>query len=156
MEIIKDLISYREIYSEWLRSKMGPESARMLTLKQVYAFEKIIKDDKSWNYLLSFFEKGRKMDSWLALDWPDGFDELLLCVPLCSLVEFECSKCTIGKRQENHSCANENSVFGFIAELLKDKDRDGLKEHIEYIKELLIDINCKWDMKSHKLISLIS
>lgn len=146
MESIKQLLSYKEIYNEWERSGKNSRSARLLTLQQVEAFEEIINDDGKWEYLLWIFSNGRKIDSWLALDWPEGFDELLLCVPLCSLVEFECELCTIGKRQDNSSCANENSVFGYIAELLKDKDREGLMKHIEFIKRMLSDDNCKWNL----------
>jgi hypothetical protein len=151
MEITTSLLSYREIKKVWERSEMNSEASRILTLGQVQAFEKIISDDESWEFLLSVFNKGRETDAWLALDWPDGFDELLLCVPLCSLVEFECSKCTIGKRQKNNSCAHDFSVFGYVAELLKTADRESLKKHITYIEKMLEDENYKWNMVLHKI-----
>ncbi len=144
METINNLLSYKEIYHEWEKCVKNSRSARLLTLKQVEAFEKIVNDNTCWEKLLLIFNSGREIDSWLALDWPDGFDELLLCVPLCSLVEFECSVCTIGKRQENSSCASEDSLFGIVAEFLKRKDRNGLLKHIELIKIMLLDDNYTW------------
>ncbi|MDQ3022657.1 MAG: hypothetical protein M3R36_19145 [Bacteroidota bacterium] len=145
-EAIKNFLSYNEIGSKWKRSEMNSEAARILTLKQVEAFEKIINDDSSWELMLSVFKNGRNVDAWLALDWPYGFDELLLCVPLCRLVDFECSRCTIGSRQENNSCAHDFSLFGYVAELLKTADRESLKKHIISIKKMLTDENYKWNM----------
>ena len=105
---------------------------------------------------MSVFNNGRETDAWLALDWPDGFDELLLCVPLCSLVKFECSKCFVGKRQENNSCANDFSLFGYIAELLKTADRDGLMKHIASIKMILLSEEYAWDIVKREILNLKS
>ncbi|MDQ3141857.1 MAG: hypothetical protein M3Q56_06375, partial [Bacteroidota bacterium] len=137
MEKINSLHSYNVISNKWSCSDMDSESAMILTLEQVRAFEEIVCDDAEWVALLAAFNKGRDVDAWLATDWPDGFDELLLCVPLCKLVEFECNKCTIGRRQENNSCAHDYSLFGYIAELLKIPDREGLIAHIDDIKKML-------------------
>lgn len=130
---------------------MDSESARLLTLKQVEAFEEIVADDEGWKFLLASFNSGRDTDAWLATDWPAGFDELLLCVPLCKLVDFECSKCTVGKRQENNSCAHDDSLFGYVAEILKRQDRDELMKHIGFIKQLLSNEKYSWNMKLHIL-----
>ena len=130
---------------------MDAESARLLTLKQVDAFEEIVSDNEQWDFLLSCFNNGRDTDAWLAADWPSGFDELLLCVPLCKLVDFECTKCTVGKRQGNNSCAHDDSLFGYVAEILKRKDREELKKHISNIKLMLNDEKYKWNMSLHIL-----
>jgi hypothetical protein len=151
MEIINKLLSYQEIKNVWESSAKNSEASRILTLTQVEAFEKIIYDDEGWKFLLLAFNKGREIDAWLAMDWPNGFDELLLCVPLCKLVDFECSKCTIGKRQKNNSCAHDFSVFGYIAELLKIADRDGLKKHIKDVEKMLTNEKYKWNMISHSI-----
>lgn len=145
------LLSHKGITNEWQKSSMNSEAAKLLTLRQVEALDKIINEDEAWKLLISVFNKGRNIDAWLALDWPDGFDELLLCVPLCKLVNFECCKCTIGKRQENNSCAHDFSLFGYTAELLKTADRKGLKNHIGFIKKMLNDENYKWNMEFHNI-----
>ncbi len=149
MEIISGLLSHNEITYEWEKSEMNSAAAKLLTIRQAEAFEKIIIEDESWKLLLSVFNNGRDIDAWLAMDWPDGFDELLLCVPLCKFVAFECSKCTVGSRQENNSCAHDFSLFGYIAELLKTSDREGLKKHLNYIIEMLTNEKLKWDVNSH-------
>ena len=127
------LLPYEEIMAEWRERGATVEAARILALKQVDAFEQIIADDLCWKIV----ESGRNEDSWLVFDWPDGFDELLLCVPLCRLVDYECSRCTIGARQQNYSCANPNSVFGRIGTLLKQRDRESLMVHLKSIREML-------------------
>ena len=146
VKLNESLLSHREISDEWERSNQSADTAKYLTLKQVERFEQILKDDESWEELLEIFSKGRDDDAWLALDWPDGFDELLLCVPLCRLVKFECSECTIGKRQDNNSCAHDFSVFGYIAELLKASDREGLIRHIDSVKKILLLDSFKWSI----------
>lgn len=151
MEITNQLLSYPEITDKWNNSNQSPDSAKLLTLNQVEAFEKIVSDDDGWEYLLSVFNKGRDVDAWLALDWPDGFDELVLCVPLCKLVSFECDKCTIGKRQNNNSCANDFSLFGYIAELIKDSDRVGLIKHIDSVKNILLLDEFGWDIDKKEI-----
>jgi len=145
------LLSHTEILDKWKESHMNIDSAKFLTLKQIEAFEEIVNDDEGWEYLISVFNNGRDVDAWLALDWPEGFDELLLCVPLCKLVDFECHNCTIGRRQENNSCAHDFSLFGYIAELLKKTDREALRVHIRDMKKMLLDEKYDWDLKNHCL-----
>jgi len=143
---MKELFSYNEINIEWKKSKNDIDAAKFLTLNQVEKFEKIVKDDESWIRLLEIFNKGRDIDAWLAMDWPDGFDELVLCIPLCKLVDFECSRCIVGMKQENNSCANDFSLFGYVAELLKVNDRAGLINHIDTIKKILLLNDFRWNI----------
>ncbi len=147
MEKSIELLSYKEISDEWEKSRRDNDSSKFLTLSQVEKFENIVKDDESWIKLLEIFNRGRDIDAWLAMDWPDGFDELVLCIPLCKLVDFECSRCIVGMRQENNSCANDYSLFGYIAELLKVSDREGLINHIESIKKILLLDRFTWNIK---------
>ncbi|HMS64046.1 MAG TPA: hypothetical protein PKD83_02195 [Ignavibacteria bacterium] len=151
---MNELLSYREITDEWNDSNKNSDAAKLLTLKQVEAFEKIVSEDESWEYLISVFNKGRDVDAWLAMDWPEGFDELVLCIPLCKLVQFECSKCTIGKRQNNNSCANDFSLFGIIAEFLKESDRERLKKHIYSIKKVLLLDDYGWDIEGKEIVQI--
>lgn len=148
---MKELLSYNEIYIEWEKSKNDIDAAKFLTLRQVEKFENIVKDEESWINLLEIFNKGREIDAWLAMDWPDGFDELVLCIPLCKLVDFECSRCIVGMKQENNSCANDFSLFGYVAELLKVNDRAGIINHIDTIKKILLLNDFKWNISKMKI-----
>ena len=147
MEKVKSLLPYNEILNKWNNGIQSELSARLMTLEQTEALESVIADDDGWEYLLSVFNNGRETDAWLALDWPDGFDELLLCLPLCSLVKFECSRCFVGMRQDNNSCANDFSLFGYIAELIKAADREGLMNHIASIKKILLSEEYIWNIE---------
>jgi len=152
IKMTESLLSHKEITDEWERSNQTADTAKYLTLKQVERFEQIVRDDESWEELLVIFNNGRDIDAWLAMDWPDGFDELILCVPLCKLVNFECSECTIGKRQNNNSCANDFSLFGYIAELMKVPDRIRLLDHIDAIKKILLIDEFKWDINGKSIV----
>ncbi len=150
-EILNSLKSFDEIADEWKLNGASPELARLLTLRQVIAFENIVNDDACRDFLLKKFNNGRASDSWLATDWQNGFDELILCAPLCKLVDWQCEECMIGKHQQNHSCEDENSVFGWTAELLKETDKEKLLIHIGRLKRMLEDSNTKWNLKTHSI-----
>ena len=147
----QELKSYKKIIALWQNKGSNKEAAVQLTLQQLEAFEHIVNNDDMWKKLLEIFRHGRAYDSWLAVDWPEGFDELVLCAPLCKYVEWECAKCYIGKRQNNFSCANDNSVFGYIAVLLSIENRELIREHINKIKNLLANSDLNWDMIKHSL-----
>ena len=144
-DILNKLLNYTQIYNLWLNHGATEEAAKDLTIQQIDAFEEIVNNDEGWEKLLEISDRGRNHDAWLAADWPAGFDELLLCVPLCKLVDWECAKCTIGKRQGNNSCAYENSVFGYIGELVKSYSRKELLSHLNSVKKMLKDERYVWD-----------
>ncbi len=142
---------FNDIVNAWKNTGGTPEAAKKLTLEQVEAFESIVNDDDSWGKMLEVFRRGRAHDSWLASDWPAGFDELVLCAPLCKLVDWECAKCHVGERQNNFSCSNEDSLFGYIAALISLENRDLLKIHLQRIKLLLQNKNVFWDILKHEI-----
>ncbi len=144
--LLHKLLNYSNIYSLWISKGSTKEAAVELTVGQLDALEEIVNDDESWEELLYISARGRNHDAWLALDWPDGFDELVLCVPLCKLVNWECSKCTVGMRQENNSCAMDYSLFGFIGELVKNASRDELKQHIINSRKILKNESFCWNI----------
>ena len=140
------LLNYTQVYHLWLNSNASLEAAVDLTLQQVDALEEIVNNDLYWQILLGISARGRNYDAWLAADWPSGFDELILCVPLCKMVDWECAKCTVGRRQENNSCAHDYSLFGYIGELVKNSDRNGLKLHLSNIRKMLRDERFMWNI----------
>jgi hypothetical protein len=144
--VLDTLLPFEAILGSWRASGGTPEAAREWTRRQVRALADIVADDGAWEVLL---ERGasRAQDAWLALDWPLGFDELLLCAPLCRLVSYECARCTIGARQERHSCAHPSSVFGHVGELLQRGDRGGLLRHLRNVLALLDEgSTLEWDL----------
>ncbi|MCI0561128.1 MAG: hypothetical protein MN733_21800 [Nitrososphaera sp.] len=151
IKILNLLLPYEKILTQWKSHGATAEAARMLTLQQVEAFEQIVEDDACWLHLLSIVDSGRNIDSWMARDWPVDFDELLLCVPLCKLVDYECRRCTIGSRQQAHSCAHSDTVFGRIGVLLQEKNRDALRAHLRSIREMLAPASqVKWNLQTHR------
>lgn len=149
--MLHKLLNYNNIYQLWVNKGSTREAAIELTIQQLDALEEIVADDDSWDALIEISSRGRNYDAWLATDWPDGFDELLLCVPLCKLVNWECSKCTVGKRQENNSCAMDYSLFGYIGELVKNASRKELIDHINSVRKLLKNNNYIWNVHKCEL-----
>lgn len=151
MQPLSKLLNYSNIFSLWMSKGSTKEAAIELTVQQLDALEEITEDDESWMQLVRISARGRIHDAWLALDWPEGFDELVLCVPLCKLVNWECSKCTVGARQENNSCANDYSLFGFIGTLVMNGERSELLRHIKNTRKILMNEKYLWNI--HKCVA---
>lgn len=154
--MLESFLSYEEVYNKWLKQGRTFESALSLTKDQLNSLEKIVSNDNGWAQLIAIASKGRTQDAWLAADWPAGFDELTVCVPLCKLVDWECAICTVGKRQNNFSCAHDYSLFGYIGTLVERGDRTGLLTHIDKIRTLLNDTTgtLNWDVANFELVKI--
>jgi hypothetical protein len=148
------ILSHDQIYGKWLEMGGGLDNALVLTKQQLKGFEELVCSDSGWQNLLEIASRGRTQDAWLAADWPTGFDELVLCVPLCKLVDWECSKCTVGSRQNDFSCASDNSLFGLIGVLVERQDRQALLKHLKKIEIMLEDKNYFWDISSIELVTI--
>ncbi|MEM6991491.1 MAG: hypothetical protein AAF721_13365 [Myxococcota bacterium] len=105
------------------------------TLRQLEGLGAEVDDDERWARLCELVR--RAGDPWNADDWPLGFDALLCCVPLCTHVDFECARCPVGKTQDGMSCAHPHSAFGTVWELIRARDRHGLRAQIERLTRLL-------------------
>ncbi len=149
--MLDKLLNYNNIYQQWINKGSTKEAAIELTIQQLDGLEEIALNDESWYELLEISARGRNYDAWLAMDWPEGFDELLLCVPLCKFVSWECSKCTVGKRQENNSCSMDYSLFGYIGELVKNGLRKELLDHINNSRKFLKNEGFNWNVHKCEL-----
>jgi hypothetical protein len=135
------------VLAAWRAEGGDARSALEWTRRQVEAFRDLVTSDAGWERVQRSWAAGRGVDSWLATDWPEGFDELLLCAPLCRLVDFECRRCTIGARQAGMSCAHPRTVFGRTAGHLAAGDRPGLLAHLDAVLRMLDPSqSCHWDL----------
>lgn len=140
-------MAFEPLLAAWRADGGDAGAARARTQRQVEALLGLAGDDDGWRRLVEVFQRGRAFDSWLATDWPSGFDELLLCAPLCQLVQFECARCTVGARQESHSCAHPQTVFGRVGALLQAENREGLLAHLQEVLQILVPgSTATWDL----------
>lgn len=143
-----DLLSHDVVLAAWEADGADAAAALVWTRWQVETFRKLAATESGWEKITAAWAAGRGFDSWLATDWPSGFDELLLCAPLCRLVRFECARCTIGARQAGLSCAHPGTVFGRTAGYLAAGDRCGLLEHLDSVLRMLDPaLACRWDLE---------
>ena len=143
------LLAFQPVLEAWRRDGETPAAALAWTRHQVRAFQDLVNQDAGWRRLVEIFQLGRAVDPWLASDWPHGFDELLLCAPLCQMVRFECARCDLGARQRSMSCAHSATVFGRIGALLERGDREGLLLHLGHVEAMLQPgSRLEWDPES--------
>jgi len=146
-------LAHAEILAAWRAAGATPASALHWTREQVRALRGLVQDPAGWQHLLQVHASGRARDSWLATDWPTGFDELLVCAPLCALVRFECARCTIGTRQQAMTCAHPATVFGRIGAILEGGDREALLHHLDEVDAMLDSGAAKrWDLETGRAV----
>jgi hypothetical protein len=143
------------VLAGWRAAGATPEAALQATREQVHALRRLVLEEAGWRRLLRAHANGRAQDAWLATDWPTGFDELLVCAPLCALVRFECARCTIGARQENRSCAHPATVFGRIGAILEGGGREALVRHLDDVESMLdLDARHRRDCTTGRAVPL--
>jgi hypothetical protein len=136
------LIPARELVARFRGEGGGAARASALTEAQVRAMLAQVLDEPGWARLGELV--ARAGDPWNADDWPDGFDPLMLCAPLCDHVAFECVRCAVGQRQGGMSCAHPRSLFGRLLPLVMHGDRSRVLEHLHTIAAVL-RAEARWD-----------
>lgn len=132
------LLPAERIIERWREGGGTREGALAASREQVLGLQRVVRSNEAWPALVRLMQRTGG-DSWLAGDWPEGFEPLLLCAPLCKLVDFECSRCHVGQKQDGRSCVNPDSAFGRVGELLKASDRAGLDAYLGELAERLGD-----------------
>lgn len=153
MEINPKFRCHSQVLAAWRNAGATPAAALDRTREQVRGLRDLVQDRAGWQRVLQAYAGGRAQDSWLATDWPTGFDELLVCAPLCALVSFECARCTIGARQQAMTCAHPATVFGRIGAILEQGDREALLQHLDEV-EAMLDPHAarRWDLEHGRAV----
>lgn len=100
----------------------------------------LVDDDAGWERVTRLLVRTGG-DSWLAHDWPEGFEPMMLCAPLCRLVDYACTHCRVGRQQEGRSCVNPASAFGRVGVLLANGDRAGLSAYLGELEARLEEMS---------------
>ncbi len=98
------LRSAEEAVTRWQEHGASASVALTIATEQANALEARVGDDDGWARLVSIAR--RTVDPWFATDWPDTFDPLMLVLPLCKTVDWECARCPVGRQQEDRACAH--------------------------------------------------
>ncbi len=80
------------------------EDALIVASQQVESLEATLSSEREWTRLVSIAR--RTIDPWFATDWPETFDALMLVLPLCRTLDWQCAQCPIGRQQDNRACAH--------------------------------------------------
>lgn len=80
------------------------EDALIVASQQVESLEATLSSERQWTRLVSIAR--RTIDPWFATDWPETFDALMLVLPLCRTLDWQCAQCPIGRQQDNRACAH--------------------------------------------------
>jgi len=80
------------------------EDALTVASQQVESLNAMLSSEREWARLVSIAR--RTIDPWFATDWPETFDALMLVLPLCRTLDWQCAKCPIGRQQDERACAH--------------------------------------------------
>ena len=80
------------------------EAALAVASQQVESLSAAISTEREWTRLVAVAR--RTADPWFATDWPETFDSLMLVLPVCRTLDWQCAKCPIGRQQDDRACAH--------------------------------------------------
>lgn len=79
-------------------------AALAVASEQIESLGVKISTEREWTRLVSISR--RTIDPWFATDWPETFDALMLVLPVCRTLDWQCAKCPIGRQQDDRACAH--------------------------------------------------
>ena len=134
-ESVAHLASATEIEARLRGEGFDTAAALRCAQAQVAGLLAEVADDARWPRLR---ELSRRIgDPWNADDWPLGFDPLLLVVPLCKVVDYECARCPVGRAQDSRSCAHPETGVGGLAALIRAGSRDAVRQRLDELSTRL-------------------
>lgn len=101
------LDSAQTLLQRWRGGDASTSSALAIVEDQSRKLRSSLGDSTKWNKLVQISR--RTIDPWFVTDWPETFDPLVLVVPLCHAVDWQCATCPIGRQQHGQTCANPES-----------------------------------------------
>ncbi|MGH1346060.1 MAG: hypothetical protein ACRBN8_31135 [Nannocystales bacterium] len=99
-----ELRSANAAVEAWTERGGTLEVALSVASEQVESLDKTLGSHREWTRLVSIAQ--RTIDPWFATDWPETFDALMLVLPLCRTLDWQCAKCPIGRQQDDRACAH--------------------------------------------------
>lgn len=99
-----ELRSAQAAVHAWTERGGTIEAALEVASQQVESLGATVSSQREWTRLVSIAR--RTIDPWFATDWPETFDALMLVLPLCRTLDWECAKCPIGRQQDDRACAH--------------------------------------------------
>ncbi len=98
------LRSAKAAVEAWSEQGGTLEAALLVASQQVESLDATLSSQREWTRLMSIAR--RTIDPWFATDWPETFDALMLVLPLCRSLDWQCAQCPIGRQQEDRACAH--------------------------------------------------
>lgn len=99
-----ELRSANAAVEDWTARGGTLEAALTVASQQVESLSHAISTEREWTRLVAIAR--RTVDPWFATDWPDTFDSLMLVLPLCRTLDWQCAKCPVGRQQDDRACAH--------------------------------------------------
>lgn len=103
--------------------------------EQAHALEVRLADDGGWQRLVAVAR--RTADPWFATDWPDTFDPLMLVLPVCKTLDWECARCPIGRQQETRACAHPEVPITRLGSAVSGGDRARAQTEVSVLRSML-------------------
>lgn len=129
------LHSAQSLLERW-RERGGSKPAALEVLReQTQRLRATIEDDARWD---RFVEVSRRtIDPWFVTDWPETFDPLVLVVPLCHAMDWQCASCPVGVQQHGQTCANPQTPVSRLGESVAAGERRRAQSDAEVIDSML-------------------
>ncbi len=133
------LRSAEDAVAQWMAAGGTVRAALDVATAQATALEARVADDSGWERLVSIAR--RTADPWFATDWPDTFDPLMLVLPLCKTLDWECARCPIGQQQEDRACAHPEVPITRLGTAVSRGERQRTQSELAVLRPMLSHAN---------------
>lgn len=133
------LRSAEDAVAQWMAAGGTVRAALDVATAQATALEARVADDSGWERLVSIAR--RTADPWFATDWPDTFDPLMLVLPLCKTLDWECARCPIGQQQEDRACAHPEVPITRLGTAVSRGERQRTQSELAVLRSMLSHAN---------------
>lgn len=111
------------------------EAALLVVSQQVESLSSAVSNDAAWTRLVAVAR--RTVDPWFATDWPETFDPLMLVLPLCKRLDWQCSKCPIGRQQDERACAHPEVPVTRLGAAINRGERHRVQTELTVLRSML-------------------
>lgn len=129
------LQSAQEAVDRWTADGSSLPAALRVAAEQVEALDARTQDDDAWSRLVSIAR--RTSDPWFATDWPDTFDPMMLVLPLCKTVDWECARCPVGRQQDARACGHPEVPVTRLGTAVSRDERQRAQTELSVLRSML-------------------
>jgi hypothetical protein len=133
------LKSAQAVVAQWQARGGTMAAALELTRAQVRGLSEVV--DADWPRLVRIARQTG--DPWLATDWPEAFDPMVMVIALCRTMDWACAECPLGRTQQGKACAHPSVPVTRIGAAIVEGGATSVRADLAHLQGIVDDLRPK-------------